>query len=118
MVWKRGHPEDCGCVTQVQVLEGGVTLETGCVSPDAWYGKWGHSGDCGGVTPHTGTGGWGYPAGGRVNPGTGSGMGVRLDCGRVTPGVWSERGHHPGNQRHVTSGSGSWRGVTQETVNM
>ena len=38
----------------------GFTLESGCVTPGAWYGKKCHPGDCGYVKPCTGSGGWGH----------------------------------------------------------
>ena len=64
----------------------GLTLESGCVTPGAWYGKKCHPGGCGCVKPYTGSGGWGHTGNsGCENPGSGFGRGVTLETGRVTP---------------------------------
>ena len=63
----------------------GFTLESGCVTPGAWYGKKCHPGDCGYVKPCTGSGGWGHTETVCENPGTGSGRGVTMETGCVTP---------------------------------
>ena len=95
------HLETVAVKTQVLGLRAGVTLETGHGTSGTGSRWWGHPGDCGHVTQSA-------VSGEEADSG---------DCGCVT-NVYGLGGVHRGYCRHLTSGIGSGRGVTMETVAM
>ena len=95
------HLETVDVKTQVLGLRAGVTLETGHGTSGTGSRWWGHPGDCGHVTQSA-------VSGEEADSG---------DCGCVT-NVYGLGGVHRGYCRHLTSGIGSGRGVTMETVAM
>ena len=69
-----------------------------------------HHGDCGHVTPGTGSRVGCQPEdSGHVTPGAGSGRGHPGDCEHVTPDAWSVRCCLLGDSGCVTPGTGSRR---------
>ena len=97
----RSHLETVDVKTQVLGLRAGVTLDTGFGISGTGSRWWGHPGDCGHVTQSA-------VSGEKVDSG---------DCGCVT-NTYGLGGVHRGYCRHLTSGIGSGRGVTVETVAM
>ena len=97
----------------------GGHLDTVDMNPSAESESWSNPGDCGHGNSGIGSWLWGHPGDcEQVTQSAVSGEEADSgDCGLVTH-VYGLGGGHHGYCRHLTSGIGSGRGVTVETVAM